>query len=229
MTIWVSSSYSIPLAFPDIYSRRYDQRSSYSTCSVHVMCPVHVLSRSHSRTFRVYLTRALPSCFGDPLFLCPRISTVRKTFRSKCSSSLLITCPYQYSRLSVFVLDVGATLVVPRRAYNIMYSFLIFLILSAYPRYSSGLVSFTSIRFYCGFVIVDHVSELMLYGLHQFAVMMRLLYNPPSVSLASFCCTACLPISPACAPTCFVISVSIQTSASILVHMMYDSLGQLRC
>ena len=52
--------------------------------------------------------------FGRPLFLFPGIS-VLNTFLSKCSSSLLITCPHQLVILSVIFLEACAILVVPRK------------------------------------------------------------------------------------------------------------------
>ena len=61
--------------------------------------------------------------FGGPPFLLPGtyqyISSLN-TFLSMCSSSLLITRPYQFNHLSVIFLEAFATLVVPR-----MCSFLI--------------------------------------------------------------------------------------------------------
>ena len=70
-----------------------------------------------------------------------------------CSSSLLITCPYHINLLSVIFLEACATLVVHR-----MCSFLILYFRVTPHIHRSILVSVTSIRFSCLFVVA-HVSE----------------------------------------------------------------------
>ena len=69
-----------------------------------------------------------------------------------CSPSLLITCPYQINLLSVIFLEACATLVVPR-----MCSFLILSLRVTPHIHRSILISVTSIRFSCLFVVA-HVS-----------------------------------------------------------------------
>ena len=100
--------------------------------------------------------------FGRPLFLFPGISAL-VTFLSMCSPSLLITCPYQFNLLSVIFLEACATLVVPR-----MWSFLI-LSFRVTPHIDrSILISVTSIRFSCLFVVA-HVSApySIAYRIHR--------------------------------------------------------------
>ena len=89
--------------------------------------------------------------FGRPLFLFPGISALI-TFLSMCSPSLFITCPYQINLLSVIFLEACATLVVPR-----MCSFLILSLRVTPHIHRSILISVTSIRFSCLFVVA-HVS-----------------------------------------------------------------------
>ena len=69
-----------------------------------------------------------------------------------CSPSLLITCPYQINLLSAIFLEACATLVVPR-----MCSFLILYLRVTPHIHRSILISVTSIRFSCLFVVA-HVS-----------------------------------------------------------------------
>ena len=69
-----------------------------------------------------------------------------------CSPSLLITCPYQINLLSVIFLEACATLVVPR-----MCSFLILSLRVTPHIHRSILISVTSIRFSCLFVVA-HIS-----------------------------------------------------------------------
>ena len=89
--------------------------------------------------------------FGRSLFLFPGISAFN-TFLSMCSPSLLITCPYQINLLSVIFLEACATLVVPR-----MCSFLILSFRVTPHIHRSILISVTSLRFSCLFVVA-HVS-----------------------------------------------------------------------
>ena len=121
--------------------------------------------------------------FGRPLFLFPGISALY-TFLSMCSPSLLITCPYQFNLLSVIFLEACATLVVPR-----MCSFMILSLRVTPHIHRSILISVTSIRFSCLFVVA-HVSALIaLLALSLFCI------PSPSVSLASFCRTVLRCIS----------------------------------
>ena len=113
--------------------------------------PVRLLARSQSSTFQISLTRVFPSCFRSSSLLFPGISALN-TFLSMCSPSLLITCPYQINLLSVIFLEACATLVVPR-----MCSFLILSLRVTPHIHRSILISVTSIRFYCLFVVA-HVS-----------------------------------------------------------------------
>ena len=78
---------------------------------------------------------------GHPLVLFPGVSSLN-TCLSVCSSSLLITFPHQYNRLSVIFLEVCATLVVPR-----MCSFPILSLRVTPHVHLSIFISFTSIRF----------------------------------------------------------------------------------
>ena len=108
-------------------------------------CPVRLLARSQL-IFLLHIALSVSSpalspilsksrwhasfhlVFGRPLFLFPCISALN-TFLSLCSSSLLVTRPYQFNRLSVIFLEGCVTLVVPR-----MCSFLIlYIACSAHP------------------------------------------------------------------------------------------------
>ena len=112
---------------------------------------MRLLARPQSSTFQISFTRVFPSCFGRPLFLFPGISAF-KTFPSMCSPSVLITCPCQFNLHSVIFLEACATLVVPR-----MCSFLILSLLVTPHIHRSILISVTSIRFSCLFVVA-HIS-----------------------------------------------------------------------
>ena len=86
--------------------------------------PVLFMSRWHA-TFHLVFDRLL--------FFFPRIC-ILNTFLSSCSSSFLITCPYQFSRLSVIFLEASCTiLVVPR-----MRSFLVLSLLHVASHVSVG-------------------------------------------------------------------------------------------
>ena len=101
--------------------------------------------------------------FGRPLFLFPGISALN-TFLSMCSPSLLITCPYQINLLSVIFLEACATLFVPR-----MCSFLILSLRVTPHIHRSILISVTSIRFSCLFVVAhvsDSTSTILMSNLH---------------------------------------------------------------
>ena len=146
--------------------------------------------------------------FGRPLFLFPGISALN-TFLSMCSPSLLSTCPYQFNLLSVIFLEACATLVVPR-----MCSFLILSLRVTSHIHRSILISVTSIRFSCLFVVA-HVSAP-----YSIAGLITVLYTFP-LSFTGILLSHSTPLhffqflQPA--PTRFVISVSIPPSSSILV------------
>ena len=89
--------------------------------------------------------------FGLPLFLFPGIAFVI-TLLTTWSSSILITCPYHFSLLSVIFLDACTTFVVPR-----MCSFLVLSFLVTPHIHLSILISFTSILDSCR-LVVAHVS-----------------------------------------------------------------------
>ena len=137
--------------------------------------PVRLLARSQSSTFQISLTCVFPSCFRSSALPFPGISALN-TFLSMCSPSFLITCPYQINLLSVIFLEACATLVVPR-----MCSFLILSLRVTPHIHRSILISVTSIRFSCLFVVA-HVSAP-----YSIAGLITVLYAYPSVSLASFC------------------------------------------
>ena len=114
-------------------------------------CPVRLLTRSQSNAFQIVLARIFPSCFLSSLFLFPGIS-ILNTSLSMCSSSLDITCPYQFNHLSVIFQDTCSTLIVP-----LMCSFLILSLRVTPHIHRCILISVTSIRFSCRF-IVAHIS-----------------------------------------------------------------------
>ena len=87
--------------------------------------------------------------FGRPLFLFPGIF-VLNTFLSVCSSSLLVTCPYQFDIPSLIFLEACTTLVVPRKC-----SFLILSLRVTPYIHLSILISFTLILFSCRFVVAN--------------------------------------------------------------------------
>ena len=55
--------------------------------------------------------------FGLPLFPFPGVS-ILNTFIGRCSSPLLITCLYQFNRLSMISLEAYSTLFVPRISFT---------------------------------------------------------------------------------------------------------------
>ena len=80
--------------------------------------PVHHLARSKSSTFPSIVGLHFHHIFGRPLFLFPGIGlSVANTFLSRpmCSSSLIITCCYQFDIPSMIFFEACATLVVPRK------------------------------------------------------------------------------------------------------------------
>ena len=112
--------------------------------------------------------------FGHTLFIFPDVcNSIPDTFLSMCSSSLLITCPYQFNRLlwSFYV-----PLVVPQ-----MCSFLISYLRVTSHIHRSILISFTSIRFSRLFVAV-HISAQ-----YSFASLITVLYAFP-FSFAGILC-----------------------------------------
>ena len=167
--------------------------------------PVRLLARSQSSTFQISLTCVFSSGFRSSSL--PGISALN-TFLSMCSPSLLITCPYQINLLSVIFLEACATLVVPR-----MCSFLILSLRVTPHIHGSILISVTSIRFPCLFVVAHVSAPYSISGL------ITVLYTFP-FSFTGILLSHSTPqhylqfLQPA--PTRFVISVSISPSASIL-------------
>ena len=138
------------------------------------LSPIVFKSREHASFHLV---------FGRHLFIFPGISALN-TFLRMCSPSLLITCPYQINLLSVIFLEACATLAVPR-----MCSFLILYFRVIPHIHRSILISVTSIRFSCLFVLAHVSAPCSIAGL------ITVLYTFPSVSLASFCRTVLRCIS----------------------------------
>ena len=107
-----------------------------------------------------------------------------------CSPSLLITCPYQFNLLSVIFLEACATLVVPR-----MCSFLILSLRVTPHIHRRILISVTSIRFSCLFVVAHVSAPYSIAGLitvlytfpFSFTGILLFCIPSPSVSLAFFC------------------------------------------
>ena len=85
--------------------------------------------------------------FGRPLFLFPGVS-VLNTFLSVCSSSLLVTCPYQFDIPSVIFLEACTTLVVPRKCSFLILSWRVIPYI-----HLSILISFTLIPFSYRFIV----------------------------------------------------------------------------
>ena len=75
---------------------------------------------------------------------------VLNTFLGVCSSSLLVTCPYQFDIPSVIFLEASTTLVVPRKC-----SFLILSLRVTPYIHLSILISFTFILFSCRFFVAN--------------------------------------------------------------------------
>ena len=113
--------------------------------------PVRLLARSQSSTFQISLTCVFPSCFRSsslpfPWYICPH------HFPQGVFAISPHHMPVPDQSLSVIFLEACTTLVVPR-----MCSFLI-LSLHVTPHiHRSILISVTSIRFSCLFVVA-HVS-----------------------------------------------------------------------
>ena len=94
--------------------------------------------------------------FGCPLLLFPGMST-SSILLTMCSSFILLTWPYHFSRFSVIVLDASTTLVV-----LLMCSFRILSLLVTKHIHLSILISFTSSR--ASFpLVVAHVSSLSIH------------------------------------------------------------------
>ena len=85
--------------------------------------------------------------FGRHLLLFPGMST-SNILLTMCSSFILLTWPYHFSRFSVIVLDPFTTLVVP-----LMCSFRILSLLVIPHIHLSILISFTSSRASCPLVV----------------------------------------------------------------------------
>ena len=87
--------------------------------------------------------------FGRPLLLFPGIST-SNILLTMCSSFILLTWPYHFSRFSVIFLDACTTPVVP-----LMCSFRILSLLVTPHIHLSILISFTSSRASCPLVVAQ--------------------------------------------------------------------------
>ena len=115
--------------------------------------------------------------FGHPLLLFPGMST-SSILLAMCSSFILLTWPYHFSRFSVIFFDACTTLVVP-----LMCSFRIVSLLVTPHIHLSILISFTSSRASCPIVVAQVFVPYNRAGLITF------FKHFPSVSLASSCHT----------------------------------------
>ena len=95
--------------------------------------------------------------FGRPLLLFPGIST-SNILLTMCSSFILLTWPYHFSRFSVIFLEACTTPVVPP-----MCSFRILSLLVTSHIHLSILISFTSSRASCPLVVIKHVTYSVLF------------------------------------------------------------------
>ena len=80
---------------PPIYAHTVDHATVDLPSPHHI---VRLLARSQPSAFHVSAARVF--VLGRPLFLFPSVSVLSNNFLSMCSSSFLITCPYQFNRLS---------------------------------------------------------------------------------------------------------------------------------
>ena len=87
--------------------------------------------------------------YGRPLLLFPGMST-SNILLTMCSSFILLTWPYHFSRFSVIFLDACTTLVVP-----LMFSFRIVSLLVTPHIHLSIRISFTSCRASCPLVVAQ--------------------------------------------------------------------------
>ena len=115
--------------------------------------------------------------FGRPLLLCPGMFTAN-IILTMCSSFILLTWPYHFSRFSVIFLDACTTLVVP-----LMCSFRILSHLVTPHIHLSILISFTFSRASCPLVVVQVSAPYNRAGLTTVGK------PTPSASLASSCHT----------------------------------------
>ena len=99
---------------------------------------VCLLARSQLSAFNSCWHVPFHLVFGRPLFRFHGIS-VFTTFLIMCSLSLLITCPYQFNRISVIILKASAAAVVSR-----MCSFLV-LFLRVTPHIHRSILNLKSI------------------------------------------------------------------------------------
>ena len=116
---------------------------------------------------------SITGIFGRPLLFCGMSTPI--ILLIMCSSFILITWPYHFSRFSVIFMDAYATLVVP-----LMCSFLILSLLDTTHIHLSILIQFTSSCTSCPFVVA------LQFHWH------------PSVTQHS---TTSLPVSPCCTHT----------------------------
>ena len=121
--------------------------------------PVSFIALSHSYSLHVPLAHILPPCLWSPSLPFPGIAFVI-TLLTTLSSSILMTCPYHFSLLSVIFLDACTTFVVPR-----MCSFLILSFLVPPHIYLIILISFTSILDSCRLVVAQVSAPYSIAGL----------------------------------------------------------------
>ena len=138
---------SSSLACPSIWGRRYS-----SVCCVVLFQPhiCHHLSLLHT-SFHLM--------FGRPLLLFHVMSTC-SILLTMCSSFILLTWPYHFSRFSVIFLDDCTTVVVP-----LMCSFRILSLLVILHAHLTIVISFTSSRASSPLVIAHVYAPYNIVGL----------------------------------------------------------------
>ena len=119
--------------------------------------PVSFIALSQSYSLHVPLAHILSPCLWS--HISPGIAFVI-TLSTMWSSSILMTCPYHFSLLSVIFLDACTTFVVPR-----MCSFLILSFLVTPHIHLSILISFTSILDSCRLVVAQVSAPYSIAGL----------------------------------------------------------------
>ena len=122
--------------------------------------PVSFIALSQSYSLHVPLAHTLPPCLLYPCLPFPGIAFAITVITTTWSSSILMTCPYHFSLLSVIFLDACTTFVVPR-----MCSFLILSFLVTPHIHLSILISFTSILDSCRLVVAQVSAPYSIAGL----------------------------------------------------------------
>ena len=140
-SIIVTSSSSSSLACPVIWGRRYSWWSYSSMLPCLSCCPLE--------THLCHVSLACHRRFGRPLLLFPGMST-SNILLTMCSTFILLTWPYHFSRFSVIFLHSCTTLVVP-----LMCSFRIVSLLVTPHIHICILISFTSSRASCPLVVAQ--------------------------------------------------------------------------